>query len=69
MFFTAAWITGATYWLGLAVTAAGFTYYNIPLLETGRPTIGANQYAHQSRRNGGNVRKAPRMIRSRTWSN
>jgi hypothetical protein len=21
-----------------------FTYYNIPLLETGRPTIGANQY-------------------------
>ena len=32
------------YWLPLAVTAAGFTYYNIPLLETGRPTIGANQY-------------------------
>ena len=24
--------------------AAAFTYYNIPLLETGRPTIGANQY-------------------------
>ena len=24
--------------------AAGFTYYNMPLLETGRPTIGANQY-------------------------
>src|SRR5258708_20356492 len=44
VFFTAAWITGATYWLALAVTAAGFTYYNIPLLETGRPTIGANQY-------------------------
>src|ERR1700720_395669 len=44
MFFTAAWITGATYWLALAVTAAGFTYYNIPLLDTGRPTIGANQY-------------------------
>ncbi len=36
--------TGAAYWLALAVTAAGFTYYNIPLLETGRPTIGANQY-------------------------
>jgi len=44
MFFTAAWITGAAYWLALAVTAAAFTYYNIPLLETGRPTIGANQY-------------------------
>ncbi len=44
VFFTAAWITGAAYWLALAVTAAGFTYYNIPLLETGRPTIGANQY-------------------------
>src|SRR5712671_379438 len=25
-------------------TACSFTYYNIPLLETGRPTIGANQY-------------------------
>src|SRR6266404_2781249 len=44
VFFTAAWITGTAYWLALAVTAAGFTYYNIPLLETGRPTIGANQY-------------------------
>ena len=43
-FFTAAWITDAAYWLALAVTAAAFTYYNIPLLETGRPTIGANQY-------------------------
>src|SRR6478752_7508690 len=30
VFFTAAWITGAAYWLALAVTAAGFTYYNIP---------------------------------------
>jgi hypothetical protein len=44
IFGTAAWITGAIYWLPLAVVAAGFTYYNIPLLETGRPTIGANQY-------------------------
>jgi hypothetical protein len=44
VFFTASWITGALYWLALAMTAAGFTYYNIPLLETGRPTIGANQY-------------------------
>ena len=44
MFFTAAWITDAAYWLAPAVAAAAFTYYNIPLLETGRPTIGANQY-------------------------
>jgi hypothetical protein len=44
IFFTAAWITGAVYWLALAAMTAGFTYYNIPLLETGRPTIGANQY-------------------------
>lgn len=44
IFLTAAWITGAIYWLALALTTAGFTYYNIPLLETGRPTIGANQY-------------------------
>jgi len=44
IFFTAAWITGAIYWLPLATVAAGFTYYNLPLLKTGRPTIGANQY-------------------------
>jgi hypothetical protein len=44
VFVTAAWITGAAYWLMPAVAAAGFTYYNIPLLETGRPSIGANQY-------------------------
>jgi hypothetical protein len=44
IFFTAAWITGAAYWLVPALASAGFTYYNIPLLETGRPTIGANQY-------------------------
>lgn len=44
IFTTAAWITGELYWLALAVAAAAFTYYNIPLLETGRPTIGANQY-------------------------
>jgi hypothetical protein len=44
IFFTAAWITGIPYWLALGVAAAAFTYYNIPLLETGRPTIGANQY-------------------------
>jgi hypothetical protein len=44
MFFAAAWITGAALWLALAVAAAGFCYYNLPLLEAGRPTIGANQY-------------------------
>ena len=42
-FLTASWMTGASYWLAFAVMAAGFTYYNIPLLETGRPVIGANQ--------------------------
>jgi hypothetical protein len=44
IFFTTAWITGAIYWLALAASATGFAYYNIPLLDTGRPTIGANQY-------------------------
>ena len=44
IFFASACITGATFWLVLAVAAAGFTYYNLPLLETGRPMIGANQY-------------------------
>ncbi len=40
----AAWFTGLTIWLALGVAAAGFAYYNFPLLETGRPTLGANQY-------------------------
>jgi len=44
IFVTAAWIMGAAYWLVPAAAAAAFTYYNIPLLETGLPTIGANQY-------------------------
>jgi hypothetical protein len=44
MLFTAAYASGQTIWLALAVATAGFTYYNLPLLETGRPTIGANQY-------------------------
>ena len=44
IFVTAAWIMGAAYWLVPAAASAAFTYYNIPLLETGRPTIGANQY-------------------------
>jgi hypothetical protein len=44
VFFATAWITGFSYWLAFAVAAAGFTYYNLPLLEMDRPTIGANQY-------------------------
>jgi len=44
VFVTAAWITGEAYWLAFALAAAAFAYYNMPLLETGRPTIGANQY-------------------------
>jgi hypothetical protein len=44
IFCTATWVTGAIYWLVLAAAATGFAYYNIPLLDTGRPTIGANQY-------------------------
>ena len=43
-FLAAAWFTGLIVWLALAVAAAGFAYYNLPLLETGRPTLGANQY-------------------------
>jgi hypothetical protein len=44
VFGTAMLLTGQFYWLALALLSAAFTYYNIPLLETGRPTIGANQY-------------------------
>lgn len=44
VFVGAAWFTGGWYWLVLAAATAAFTYYNLPLLETGRPTIGANQY-------------------------
>src|ERR1700680_3372530 len=44
VFVTAAWITGEAYWLGVPGAAGGLTFYNMPLLETGRPTIGANQY-------------------------
>jgi hypothetical protein len=40
----AAWVTGQTLWLILGAAAAGVTYYNYPLLETRRPTLGANQY-------------------------
>jgi hypothetical protein len=44
IFLTATWIMGALYWLVPAAAAAAFTYYNIPLLESGRPTLWANQY-------------------------
>jgi hypothetical protein len=40
----AALATGQTLWLVLCAAAAGATYYNYPLLETRRPTLGANQY-------------------------
>ena len=40
----AAYTTGQVIWLAAGIVAAGFTYYNLPLLETGRPTLGANQY-------------------------
>jgi len=40
----AAWGTGQTLWLVLGAAAAGVAYYNYPILETRRPTLGANQY-------------------------
>lgn len=43
-FLAAAWITGLTIWFALGAAAAGAAYYNFPLLETGRATLGANQY-------------------------
>jgi hypothetical protein len=43
-FLGAAWFTGLTVWLALGVAVAGIAYYNFPLLETRRPTLGANQY-------------------------
>ena len=39
-----AWVYGLTILLVLGVIAAGIAYYNFPLLESGRPTLGANQY-------------------------
>jgi len=43
-FCAAALGTGYAFWLLFAVGSAAATYHNYPLLETGRPTIGANQY-------------------------
>jgi hypothetical protein len=40
----AGWFTSLTIWFALGIVAAGFAYYNLPLLETKRPVIGANQY-------------------------
>lgn len=40
----AAFVYGGTLLLALGVAAAGITYYNYPLLETGRPRLGANEY-------------------------
>jgi hypothetical protein len=39
-----AWVTGNIVWLVLGTIATAIGYYNFPLLETGRPTLGANQY-------------------------
>lgn len=37
-------VSGQVIWLALGVAAAGYAYYNLPLLERGRPALGANQY-------------------------
>lgn len=33
-----------TIWFALGFAFAGFAFYNFPLLETGRPVVGANEY-------------------------
>lgn len=33
-----------TIWFALGIAAAAFAYYNLPLLETGRPVVGGNEY-------------------------
>jgi hypothetical protein len=43
-FLAGGFVTGQTIWLALGAAAAGVTYYNYPLLESKRPTLGANQY-------------------------
>ena len=40
----AAFVYGGTLLLALGVAAAAIAYYNYPLLETGRPRLGANEY-------------------------
>jgi len=44
VFLTSSLFTGSMILFTLGAVAAGATYYNYPLLETGRPRIGANQY-------------------------
>jgi hypothetical protein len=39
-----AFITGEALWLVPGIAAAGCTYYNLPLIDTERPALGANQY-------------------------
>lgn len=41
---SAAWATDGIVWLVLGLAAAGAAYYNFPLIETGRPVLGANEY-------------------------
>lgn len=44
IFLFAAFYTGWTMLFAIGAVAAGGAYYNFPLLETGRPRLGANQY-------------------------
>lgn len=44
VFLAAAFTTGSLIWLSLALIAMAVAYYNFPVLETGRPQIGANEY-------------------------
>lgn len=43
-FLAAALVTHLITWWVLGLATAGIAYYNYPLLETGRPALGANQY-------------------------
>lgn len=43
-FLAAAFVTHYITWWVLGLVTAGIAYYNYPLLETRRPTLGANQY-------------------------
>lgn len=43
-FLAAALVTHYITWWVLGLVTAGIAYYNYPLLETRRPTLGANQY-------------------------
>jgi hypothetical protein len=44
VFLGAGFATGQTIWFALGIAAAGVAYYNFPLIETGKPRIGANEY-------------------------